>query len=170
MSIERKLTKMAIPRQKQGQRAAPGLTLKRRKLFLAALAQSGVITAAAEAAGMSRGCAYLQRAKDPDFAEQWESALEEFADSLESEAYRRAVEGWEEPIFHGGQEVGTIRRYSDSLLRDMLRARVPRYKPAPSAPPPAETPEPAEADLTKIAMKIAYALAVAKKNQEKSRC
>lgn len=37
-------------------------------------------------------------------------------------ALTRAVEGWLEPIVQGGQVIGQRRRYSDGLLRDLLRA------------------------------------------------
>ncbi len=168
MSVERKLTKTGIPRQTSGRRSAPGLTAKRRKLFLAALAQSGVITAAAQAAGMSRGCVYLHRAKDPVFAEEWESALELFVDSLESAAHQRAVVGWEEPIFQGGQRVGHIRKYSDSLLLAMLRARIPAYRPAAPAQTVTVTQAPKETDPIKLARKIAFALAIAAKSEKEA--
>ena len=48
-------------------------------------------------------------------------------DNLEAEAYRRAVEGVERPVYQGGRLVGTVREYSDSLLTIMLRARHPAY-------------------------------------------
>ena len=41
---------------------------------------------------------------------------------LETEAQRRAVEGWDEPVFHEGREVGKKRRYSDTLLIFTLKA------------------------------------------------
>ena len=44
---------------------------------------------------------------------------------MEREAYRRAVKGVEKPVYRGGQLVGTIREYSDSLLMFLLRARRP---------------------------------------------
>jgi hypothetical protein len=37
----------------------------------------------------------------------------------------RAVEGVERPVFQRGQQVGTIREYSDRLLMFMLKARRP---------------------------------------------
>jgi hypothetical protein len=49
--------------------------------------------------------------------------------SLEGEAYRRAVEGVEVPIYQQGELVGHRTEYSDSLLSLMLKARVPGYKP-----------------------------------------
>lgn len=51
------------------------------------------------------------------------------ADRLEREAWRRAVEGWEEPVYPKGQLVGTVRLYSDTLLALLLRAARPkRYR------------------------------------------
>lgn len=48
---------------------------------------------------------------------------------LESEALRRAMHGDEEPVFYGGQQVGTVRKRSDALLMFLLRTRRPgRYR------------------------------------------
>ena len=65
------------------------------------------------------------RRNDPDFAAAWQDALEEAVDWLELEALRRAVEGTEENWFSKGEIVGTITRYSDSLLMFLLKARRP---------------------------------------------
>ena len=61
-------------------------------------------------------------------ASAWADALEEAADALLAEAWRRATEGVEEPIMHQGQVVTTVRKYSDLLLIFLLksaRLRVP---------------------------------------------
>ena len=68
---------------------------------------------------------YELRDNDATFAEEWDSAAEEGTDRLEDEALRRAVEGWEEPVYHQGVICGTIRRYSDGLLTMLLKARRP---------------------------------------------
>lgn len=121
------VTKPLFPRQKRG-KSHGVVTAARKKAFVDALAVSGMISDAAYAAGISRNCAYNQRKADSDFATAWDDALERFADSLEKEAHRRAVEGWEEPVFQGGQEVGRVRKYSDRLLADMLKARRESYR------------------------------------------
>ena len=46
-------------------------------------------------------------------------------DVLEWEARRRAVEGYEVPVFHQGVEVGSVRRFSDLLLIFLLKHRRP---------------------------------------------
>ena len=91
--------------------------------FLAALAEHGVINRACEVAGIDRGTAWRRRQTDPDFAAQCELAIEMSADKLEQEARRRALEGVEEPVYQGGQLVGTRLVYSDSLLALMLKGR-----------------------------------------------
>ncbi|MFN8758717.1 MAG: hypothetical protein ACK5XA_07910 [Tagaea sp.] len=102
----------------------------KRRAFLEALAVHGVVTHAARDAGLDRVEAYRLRETDPGFAAQWDDAIQQAADALEREARRRAVEGVEEPVFYQGVEVGTVRKYSDSLLTTMLKAKRAEYRDA----------------------------------------
>ena len=46
----------------------------------------------------------------------------------EHTADNRAIDGWEEPVWYKGHQVGTIRKYSDRLLETMLTAHdKPKY-------------------------------------------
>lgn len=63
------------------------------KAFLAALENTGSVTAACKAAGITSPTAYRNKCSDPVFAKQWEEALEKSADELEDEARRRAKAG-----------------------------------------------------------------------------
>ncbi len=47
------------------------------------------------------------------------------ADALEDEAMRRAIDGVEKPVFRGGEVVGHVRDYSDSMLMFLLKSRKP---------------------------------------------
>jgi len=100
-------------------------TQRRRQTFLAHLRQTGNVSAAAERSGVSRSGAYALRAADGDFRAQWDDAMESAMDDLEAELRRRAIEGTEKPVFYGGETVGTIRSYSDSLAMFLLRSRRP---------------------------------------------
>lgn len=93
--------------------------------FITALGTNGNVTDSARAAGVDRPHAYAVRDKDPVFAAQWKDALYRASDVLEAEARRRAVEGFEEPVYQGGVRVGAIRRYSDNLLITLLKAAKP---------------------------------------------
>jgi hypothetical protein len=107
-------------------------TKDRREAFLRALADTGIVTVAAGVAGVTRARAYQVRKEDPVFAEAWDEAEEQAADALEAEAWRRAVVGVPEPLVSAGRVVRdddgrplAIRRYSDTLLVTLLKARRP---------------------------------------------
>src|SRR5690349_8936538 len=59
--------------------------------FLAALAETGNVTESASRARISRKTAQNHHKSDPDFADGWAEAIEEYSDALEAEADRRGV-------------------------------------------------------------------------------
>jgi hypothetical protein len=100
-----------------------------RATFLAALEASGNVSAAARRAGVGRATANRHRAGEAEFREAWAEALEVAADALEEEVRRRAVDGWDEPVFHAGEICGYIRRYDGRLLMFLLAAiRPEKYR------------------------------------------
>ena len=73
--------------------------------------------------------AWRHKTSDPEFAKKWADAEQEAADVLEREAWRRATEGTDEPVFYKGDQCGTIKRYSDNLLMFLLRGvRPEKYR------------------------------------------
>lgn len=97
----------------------------KKRALLAALRRTGNVSAAARAARVDRNCFYNWRRDDEVFRAAADDAMEEAADRLESEARRRAETGVLEPVYHGGKRVGTIRRYSDTLLIFLLKGARP---------------------------------------------
>lgn len=93
--------------------------------FLTVLGQSANVSLACEAARIDRSTAYKERSRNPDFSAQWKQAIESAVDDLEAEAWRRAKEGVEKPIFQGGKQVGAIKEYSDALTIALLKAHRP---------------------------------------------
>jgi hypothetical protein len=93
--------------------------------FIEVMEQSGSPTLAAKNANISRKAAYDRRDRDPEFARRWEEALQAGYDVVELALRQRAVEGYEEPVFHGGQQVGVVRRFSDSNGQFLLRGYRP---------------------------------------------
>jgi hypothetical protein len=75
------------------------------RTFLKILAQSGNVTEAAEAVGLTRTSLYDHRQRHDDFSQAWDSALETFADGIEQEAIRRAVKGVTRYKFYKGEAV-----------------------------------------------------------------
>ena len=101
----------------------PEILTAKHDLFFAELAKHGQITRATTAAGIDRSHAYKLRDSDPVFGERWSIALETYVDTLEAAAHQRAVEGTDKGVWHQGEQVGTERQYSDTLLLAMLKAK-----------------------------------------------
>jgi len=88
-----------------------------RPKFLEALRNSANVRASCQAAGIARVTAYHHRALYPNFAEEWDEALEEACDALEAVARDRAIRG-----------------RSDFLLYKLLQAHRPeKYRQQPLA-------------------------------------
>lgn len=112
------------------------LTEARKQAFLHALRACGVATRAArEASPGAKGKGVIstfkdERARDPEFAAEWDAALEEHAGSLVAELYRRATIGDAVPIVSPtGEVVGFKHNRSDTLLLAAVRAHAPEFTP-----------------------------------------
>ncbi|MCW3837342.1 hypothetical protein ACFQ1E_15785 [Sphingomonas canadensis] len=107
-------------RLRPGRDRRDGWNAQRRRAFLKTVAECGSVSEACRRTGISTTAAYRYRNQHARFAAEWDDALMQAATSIEHEAWRRAVEGVEEPVVAGGQIVGTRRRYSDTLLRALM--------------------------------------------------
>lgn len=93
--------------------------------YLVAYANSGTIKDACKAAGINRHTYEAHRAKFVDFNAACALIDVECADEAERELFLRAVRGWNEPVYQGGELVGTILVKSDRLLEFFLKHRRP---------------------------------------------
>jgi methionine synthase II (cobalamin-independent) len=107
----------------------PRITHQKKKALLEHYAESGNISASTQAAGVNRHTHYDWLRADADYAAAFSAAKDTAVDCLEAEARRRAKDGWEEPVYHQGIQVGLVRKYSDTLLIFLLKgARPDVYK------------------------------------------
>jgi len=60
--------------------------------FFQVLSETGIVTQAAHAAGVSRITVYRHRASNPEFAKRWEEAEQRGIDMLEDVARKRAMQ------------------------------------------------------------------------------
>ena len=108
-------------------------TARKRKRFLEHLESTGHVLRSAAAANASIRAFYKWREDDWAFAADWEAALERAIDRLEDEAFRRALEGVEVPVYYQGKPVGALSRYSDRLLIFLLtRLRAKKFQEPPT--------------------------------------
>lgn len=103
-------------------------TKDRQRLFLEAYAEHANILLAARAAGIHRSTVYDWQEHDEDFSFAFHQAKEDAKDTLRAEIYRRAHDGWEEPLASAGMLVGKVRRYSDTLLIFHAKMLMPEYR------------------------------------------
>jgi hypothetical protein len=93
--------------------------------FLKALAETGLVIEAAKKAKVGRSTVYDERQRNEEFALKWAEIEEWTTEEMEQEARRRAVLGVEEPIYYKGELQGSVRKFSDTLLIFLLKARRP---------------------------------------------
>ena len=111
-----------------------GWTAQRQRDFVAALAATGSVTAAARQINMSTfGAYYLRRQPGAEgFRAAWAAALASGLQRLTDIAIDRAIDGVPVPVFHKGEQVGEKRRYNDRLLMFVMKHHLPAlYDPAP---------------------------------------
>jgi hypothetical protein len=88
----------------------------KKQLFLSQYSVLGTIPKAAKAADIDRKTHYNWLRSDPEYAELFERAKENYLENLEADADRRGVEGTLRPIFHQGEECGQIREFPTLFL------------------------------------------------------
>lgn len=113
------------------------LSIERRRLFLRAFALRGIVLDGCRAAGVSRGAVEHWRETSEWFDTMYAIAIEEAADRIEGEAFRRAVEGYDEPVIYQGMPTVVkdavtgedkqlfVRKYSDALMQTLLKGSRP---------------------------------------------
>ena len=93
--------------------------------YLDAIPKVYTASAAAKLAGVTLQYVHQWRNLDPEFREREEQARDQLADTLESEAVRRAVKGIRKPVYQAGILAGYETVYSDALLALLLKAAKP---------------------------------------------
>lgn len=111
-----------------------GWTADMQRDFIRTLADTGSVSHAAKAVGVSRSTAYAMRhrAAHATFALAWDVAIQLGRKRLLDVAMERAVEGQAVPVWYRGEQVGTRTVYNDRLLTFLI----------------GHTPPPAHAQLT----------------------
>lgn len=100
-------------------------TQQKQKFLAKLLSTAGNVAKASKAAGISRSAAYEHKTADADFSQSWDNIINEVADVMEEEVYRRGTKGVLEPVFYKGEMVAKIRKYSDRLLEFALKGKRP---------------------------------------------
>ena len=93
--------------------------------YIEALRVTGLEATARGIAQVSKRAVDNLLADDLEFSSEVSDTLDQWADKLEREAYRRGVEGIEKGIYYKGKLEATEIQYSDTLLQTLLKAKRP---------------------------------------------
>ncbi|MDR3587514.1 MAG: hypothetical protein P4L59_19710 [Desulfosporosinus sp.] len=101
----------------------------KKEAFLTAFQECGMVTLAAEIAGIARSTHYRWLEEDPAYPALFVAATEQASERLEQEARRRAVEGTKKDVYYQGKPCGVVTEYSDTLLIFLMKGAMPdKYK------------------------------------------
>jgi hypothetical protein len=107
------------------------VTPTQQDIFLTVFRETGLWHKAAAAAGTTKSAIQRYCENKTEDAETFllniQAASGAWADTIEAEMTRRAIEGVEKDVYYKGQVVGTEIVYSDSLLSKMADAHIPAY-------------------------------------------
>ena len=100
-----------------------GWTVTMQRDFIRTLAETGCVSHAAKAAGVSRNTAYAMRhrAAHATFAVAWDVAIQIGRKRLLDIAMERAIEGKQVPVWYRGEQVVTRHVFNDRLLTFLIQ-------------------------------------------------
>lgn len=126
--------------RRHGQRfKSPEERQQAKDVFIKTFAQTANVLASCRASGVDRSTVDEWREHDVTFTVRYHTAERDAIDVLRAEAFRRAVQGVDEPLTSMGKIVMvkgddgkerplTVKKYSDSVLLALLKARAPEMK------------------------------------------
>lgn len=106
---------MADPNSPNAIKGAETWTEEEEASFLGALASTRCVAASCAAIGRGRTSVYQHRKDSPEFAGRWKRVRRHNRTDLRDNVFARATDGWLEPVFYKGEQVATIRKFSDTL-------------------------------------------------------
>lgn len=110
-----------------------GWTADRQRAFIAALAATGSVSAAARRVGVCNASAYnlYNHPEAASLRAAWDRALEIGAGRIHDVAMERALDGVPRAIFYRGEQIGEELRFSDRVLVHLLRYHSFGHHPSP---------------------------------------
>lgn len=96
--------------------------------FVRLMHRSGVAEYVLAHLGLTRTDLKAAQEADLSFAQACDDSLQIRRATIEEEVTRRAIDGWDEPVYHRGELAGHIRRFSDPMLALLARRHIPAYR------------------------------------------
>lgn len=118
-----------IPERRPGPAGAPTVfTAEKFAMILNEICNTGVMGLACIACGMSPSHFRRLRVEHEDIQLLTDEATAIYHERLRWVIHNRAVDGWEEPVFYKGEEVGSVHKFSERLLEMQAKRHMPEYR------------------------------------------
>src|SRR6266487_1691180 len=117
-----------LKKRRKGRRMTDQQRIEAQAMFLAAYEETASVLRAAERSEIDRTLVYYWLEHDERFGFAYNLADAAANAHIEAEIRRRAMEGWDEPLVSAGKRLGTVRKYSDTLLIFYAKRRMPEYR------------------------------------------
>jgi hypothetical protein len=101
-----------------------------RAIYLKHLARYGNKVAAAKQCRCSEFMVNQYAERHPEFHRQEREAQQEYRARIEEAIHERAIDGWLEPKYGQGGQIGTVRKFSDQLLIFHAKRHIQEYRQA----------------------------------------
>ena len=101
---------------------------KAKNTFLEELSRTGLLAKSARAVGTNSRRIRSECDLNKEFEYEMQEALLLYAEKVQAELARRAIEGVKEVVYFQGQKCGTKTVYSDSLLTQLVKAKSPEFR------------------------------------------
>ncbi len=98
--------------------------------FLRAFRECGVVERAARKAGIAKNTHYNWLASNETYREAFELCRINVCDQIERALAKRLIEGWDEPVYQGGELVGKKRKFDNATALRYLERISPKFKPS----------------------------------------
>ena len=115
-------------KRRSGQRMTTMQRKAAQAAFLAAFEKAANVTQACREAGIDRSTCYQWLEHDQQFSMLYHQAEQIANDAIRAEIFRRGHDGWDEDVYSFGKYQGTVRKYSDTLLIFLAKARMPEFR------------------------------------------
>lgn len=100
----------------------------RKARFLTIYRLTGQLQRAARETGISPSTVRAHLKEDLDFRAAADEAYGDFRESVEGEVMRRAIMGWDEPVYQQGMLAGSVRKYDSRLLELLVKRHIPEFR------------------------------------------
>lgn len=100
----------------------------RKHRFLMLYRLTGQLQRAARECGIAPSTVRTHLQDDIDFRNAVDEAYGDFKELVEAEVMRRAIMGWDEPVYQQGVLAGSVRKYDSRLLELLAKRHIPEFK------------------------------------------